>query len=87
MNSEGSNEDDHGDYLHTKRKSEFLSSLYGLPYALVDTRNSNWTFKWKPIMCVSLSFSYACSSIDWKILFWKQIINKLYWQENLCPRR
>ncbi len=40
-NVDSSNEDDHEEYLHTKRKSELLSSLYGLPYALVNKRNAN----------------------------------------------
>ncbi|CAF3078140.1 unnamed protein product [Rotaria socialis] len=41
-NSDYSDEDhDHdGEYIHTKRKSELLSSLYGLPYALVGKRNT-----------------------------------------------
>jgi hypothetical protein len=41
VNSESSNEDDRGEYIHTKRKSELMSSLYGLPYALVNKRNAN----------------------------------------------
>lgn len=42
INSEYSNEDEDRDleYIHTKRKSELLSSLYGLPYALVGKRDS-----------------------------------------------
>ncbi|CAF3258878.1 unnamed protein product [Rotaria sp. Silwood2] len=42
MTNENSNEDqqeNHEEYIHTKRKSELLSSLYGLPYALVGKRN------------------------------------------------
>ncbi|CAF0800262.1 unnamed protein product [Adineta steineri] len=35
INGDSSNEDDREAYMHTKRKSELLSSLYGLPYALV----------------------------------------------------
>lgn len=35
------NDDQHEEFLHQKRKSEFLSSLYGLPYALVGKRNKS----------------------------------------------
>jgi hypothetical protein len=41
FDSGSSNEDDHGDYIHTKRKSELLSSLYGLPYGLIDNHHAN----------------------------------------------
>ncbi len=41
MNTDSSNEHDRDDFIHTKRKSELLSSLYGLPYSLVDKRNAN----------------------------------------------
>ncbi|CAF4896702.1 unnamed protein product, partial [Rotaria sp. Silwood1] len=43
MINENSNEDQDEnpkEYIHTKRKSELLSSLYGLPYALVGKRNT-----------------------------------------------
>ncbi|CAF0903148.1 unnamed protein product [Rotaria sordida] len=39
-NSNDDEEENHGEYFHTKRKSELLSSLYGLPYALVGKRNA-----------------------------------------------
>ncbi|CAF0725668.1 unnamed protein product [Adineta ricciae] len=29
---------DEGEYVHSKRKSDFLLSLYGLPYTLVNKR-------------------------------------------------
>lgn len=49
VNGESSNDDDDDDkydeeralILPQKRKSEFLSSLYNLPYALVGKRNKN----------------------------------------------
>ena len=41
MVSDSSNEDDGDGYIHAKRKSELLSSLYGLPYILVNKRNAN----------------------------------------------
>jgi len=40
MNIDSSNEDEQG-FIHSKRKSELLSSLYGLPYALVNRRNAS----------------------------------------------
>jgi hypothetical protein len=38
---ESNNDDEHREYIHAKRKSELLSSLYGLPYGLVNKRNAN----------------------------------------------
>ena len=39
--ADSSSEGDHGGYIHSKRKSELLSSLYNLPYELVNKRNED----------------------------------------------
>jgi hypothetical protein len=38
MEKENQNEDDQEVYDHVKRKSDFLLSLYGLPYTLINKR-------------------------------------------------
>jgi hypothetical protein len=40
-NEEHQNEGDQDEYVHAKRKSDFLLSLYGLPYTLVNKRAVN----------------------------------------------
>jgi hypothetical protein len=40
-NGELHNEDDQDGYIHAKRKSDFMLSLYGLPYTLVNRRDAN----------------------------------------------
>jgi hypothetical protein len=41
MKKENQDEDDQEAYKHVKRKSELLSSLYGLQYALVTKRKAD----------------------------------------------
>jgi hypothetical protein len=38
MKKANHDEDDHEEFDHVKRKSDFLLSLYGLPYTLVNKR-------------------------------------------------
>jgi hypothetical protein len=41
MKKENQDEDDQEGYEHVKRKSDFLLSLYGLPYTLVTKREAD----------------------------------------------
>lgn len=41
MKKESHDESDQEEYDHVKRKSDFLLSLYGLPYTLVNKRNAD----------------------------------------------